>query len=128
LVLGEDLTARHMYPSYSLAKKITIGTFLERLEVVMAGIWFITIYFKLAVSFYASTMTFAELFKLQDARQLYLPFGMIMIVFSIVAYPDVTYFMNFATRIYFPYAVPYAVVFPLLILIVAVIRKKREQA
>ncbi|WP_176706367.1 GerAB/ArcD/ProY family transporter [Paenibacillus hemerocallicola] len=128
LVLGEDLTARHMYPSYSLAKKITIGTFLERLEVVMAGIWFITIYFKLSISFYASTMTFAELFRLKDARQLYLPFGMIMIVFSIVAYPDVTYFMNFGTKIYFPYAIPYAVVFPLLILIVAVIRRKREPA
>lgn len=126
LVLGADLTARQLYPSYSLAKKISIGNFLERLEVVMAGIWFITIYFKLAISFYASVMTFAELFQMKDARQLYLPFGMIMVVFSVIAYPNITIFMNFASKIDFPYSIPYAIIFPLFILIVAVIRKKRQ--
>jgi spore germination protein KB len=125
LVLGADLTARHMYPSYSLAKKISIGAFLQRLEVFMAGIWFITIYFKLAISFYASVMTTAELFKLSDARQLYLPLGMIMIVLSVIAYPNIPYFIQFATKIYFPYSLPCAVVFPMLIWITAVIRKKR---
>ncbi len=124
LVLGADLTARHIYPSYTLAKKISIGNFLERLEVIMAGIWFITIYFKLAICFYASTMTFAELFKLKDARQLYWPFGMVMIVLSIVAYPDIGYFMDFATKIYASYSFTFAIVFPLLILFVSFIRKK----
>jgi spore germination protein KB len=124
LVLGADLTARQIYPSYTLAKKINIGSFLERLEVIMAGIWFITIYFKLALCFYASTMTFAELFKLKEARQLYWPFGIILIVLSIVAYPDMTYFINFATKISFPYAFPFAIFFPLLILLVAIARKK----
>jgi spore germination protein KB len=126
LVLGADLTSRHIYPSYALAKKISIGSFLERLEVLMAGIWFITIYFKLAICFYASTMTFAELFNLKEARQLYWPFGMIMIILSIIAYPDLTYFMNFATKIYLPFTTPFAILFPLLILIVAIIRKKKQ--
>lgn len=127
LVLGADLTARHMYPSYTLAKKISIGTFLERVEVIMAGIWFITIYFKLTVCFYASTMTFAELFRLKDARQLYLPFGMIMIVFSVIAYPDIAFFINFGSKIDFPYSLPYAILFPAMILLVAIARKKRER-
>ncbi|MDF2911137.1 MAG: spore germination protein [Sporolactobacillus laevolacticus] len=126
LVLGADVTAKHMYPSYSLAKKISIGDFLERLEVIMAGIWFITIYFKLAVCFYASTMTFAELFRMKDARQLYLPFGMIMVVLSIIVYPDAAYGINFGSKIDFPYSLPYAVIFPMLILLVAIIRKKKE--
>ncbi|KRE99366.1 spore gernimation protein [Paenibacillus sp. Soil766] len=126
LVLGADLTARQMYPSYSLAKKISIGTFLERLEVIMAGIWFITIYFKLAICFYASTMTFAEIFNMKDARQLYWPFGIILIVLSIVAYPDIPYSMKFGSKIDFPYSLPYAIIFPMLLLIVAVIRKKKE--
>jgi spore germination protein KB len=125
LVLGADLTARHMYPSYSLAKKISIGSFLERLEVFMAGIWFITIYFKLAICFYAATMTFAEMFRMKDARQLYWPFGMIMIVLSVVAYPDSVYFMKFASKIDFPYSIPYAIIFPALILMVARFRKKK---
>lgn len=124
LVLGADLTANQLYPSYNLAEKISIGEFLERLEIIMAGIWFITIYFKLAICFYAATMTFAELFKLKEARQLYLPFGMIMIVSSIVMFPNTSYFLNFIS-IYFFYAMPFAIIFPLLILIVAMIRKKK---
>jgi spore germination protein KB len=126
LVLGADLTARHMYPSYSLAKKISIGSFLERLEVIMAGIWFITIYFKLAICFYASTMTFAELFKLKEARSLYLPFGIILIVLSIIVYPDAAYYIYFGSKIDFPYSLPFAILFPLFILVVAIIRKKKE--
>jgi len=127
LVLGADFTSRHMYPSYSLAKKISIGSFLERVEVIMAGIWFITIYFKLAVCFYASSLTFAELFQLKDARQLYLPFGMIIIVLSLIAYPNIAYFMNFSSKIDFPYSVPYSILFPALIWLVAVVRKKKER-
>ncbi|WP_309122952.1 endospore germination permease [Paenibacillus sp.] len=124
LVLGADVTGRQTYPSYTLAKKISIGDFLERLEVIMAGIWFITIYFKLGISFYASVMTFAELFRLKEARPLYLPFGMIMVVLSVIVYPNITAFTQFATKIDFPYSIPYAFVFPFLIWFVAVLRKK----
>lgn len=126
LVLGADLTARHVYPSFSLAKKISIGTFLERLEVIMAGIWFITIYFKLSICLYASTMTFAEVFKLRDPKPLYWPFGMLLIALSVTVYPNITYSTQFASRIDFPYSLPYAVLIPALILIVALVRGQKD--
>lgn len=125
LVLGAEFTASQLYPSYRLAEKINIGNFLERLEIIAAGIWFITIYFKLAICFYVSTMTFAELFRLKDARQLYYPFGMIIIVMSIVVFPNMTYFLNYLERINFFYALTFALFIPLLIVIVAMIRKKK---
>jgi spore germination protein KB len=125
LVLGADFTSKLLYPSFELAQKISIGHFVERLEIIAAGMWIITIYFKLAICFYATTMTFSELFRLKDARQLYYPFGMIIIVLSIVVFPNITDFMFFSPRIDFFYSMTYALVFPLLILIVAMIRKKR---
>jgi spore germination protein KB len=126
LVLGADLTASQMYPSYGLAKKISIGDFIERLEVIMAGIWFITIYFKLSICFYASTTTFAQLLRLKDARQLYYPFGMIMIVFSIIAYPDTAYFITFATRIWVVFSTTFGLLLPILLLSVAMVRNKKS--
>ncbi|MFE5321740.1 endospore germination permease [Paenibacillus sp. NPDC056579] len=123
LVLGADLTARHIYPSFTLAKKISVGNFLERVEVIMAGIWFITIYFKLSICFYAATMTFAELFRLKEARPLYLPFGMIMVVYSIVAYPNSAYFLNFATKIWVWFSATFGLLIPLLLLAAARLRK-----
>lgn len=44
LVLGPGLTARNLYPSFALAKKVGIKGVLERIEVIMAVLWFITIY------------------------------------------------------------------------------------
>ena len=48
-ILGWDFTARHTFPSYTLAKKIHIDEFLQRIEVLMAIIWFVTIFFKLVL-------------------------------------------------------------------------------
>ncbi|GGI45378.1 germination protein [Paenibacillus marchantiophytorum] len=125
LVLGDKLTSVQMYPSYSLAKKISIGSFLERLEVIMAGIWFITIYFKLTICFYAATLTFGEVFRMKEIRQLYLPLGMILIVLSIVSYPDVAYFMRFATKIWLFYSATFGFVIPLILLVIAMLRKRK---
>lgn len=51
--MGAEITARQVYPSYIFAKKINIAHFLERIEAIMAGIWFLTIFFKLTLCFYA---------------------------------------------------------------------------
>jgi spore germination protein KB len=48
LVFGPELTAKSIYPSYSLAQKINIGNFLQRIEAIMAAMWFISLFFRLA--------------------------------------------------------------------------------
>lgn len=128
LVLGPDLTARHMYPSYSLAKKISVGSFVERVEVIMAGIWFITIYFKLAISFYAAVHTAGELLRLRDVRQLYLPLGMIMVVLAIVVYPNTDYFMRFAMQTWMLVSGTFGLLLPLVLLAAAWLRKPKAPA
>ncbi|NOV00761.1 GerAB/ArcD/ProY family transporter [Paenibacillus planticolens] len=124
LVLGDDLTAIQMYPSFSLARRISIGNFLERLEVVMAGIWFITIYFKLTLCLYASAVALGEIFKLTEIRQLYVPLGMSLLVLSIIAYPDASYFVQFSSKIWVFFSGTFGLVIPLLLLLSAILRKK----
>ncbi|MZQ85243.1 endospore germination permease [Paenibacillus sp. 5J-6] len=124
LVLGDDLTSVQMYPSFSLARRISIGSFLERLEVVMAGIWFITIYFKLTLCLYASAVTLGAIFKLSEIRQLYLPLGMSLVVLSVIAYPNSAYFIQFASKIWLFYSGTFGLIIPLLLLGLAIFRKK----
>ncbi|MDD9265648.1 endospore germination permease [Paenibacillus sp. GCM10023248] len=126
LVLGDDLTSVQMYPSFSLARRISIGNFLERLEVIMAGIWFITIYFKLTLCLYASATTLGEVFRMSEIRQLYLPLGMSLVVLSVVAYPDAAYFIQFASRIWVFYSATFGFVIPLILLLLAAIRRKKQ--
>ncbi|MEC0211492.1 GerAB/ArcD/ProY family transporter [Paenibacillus ehimensis] len=125
LVLGIDFTARNLYPSFVLAKKISIGHFLERVEVLLAGAWFLSIYIKTTITFYISALGLAQTCELRSYKPITMPLGVIMVVLSIIAFPNVTKFLEFAPKIWFSYALVHMLLLPLVLLLVAVIRLKR---
>jgi spore germination protein KB len=122
-VLGTKMTVRQMFPSYALAKQISIGDFFERIEILIAGIWFLTVYFKTTFYFYGFVMGLAQILNVKDYRPLVLPSGMILVVYSLVVYPNVAYMAEFDTKSYIPYALTIGLLYPLLILGVSAIRK-----
>lgn len=126
LVLGSDLTERNMYPSYALAKKISVGRFLERLEAVMAFIWFISLYFKLSLYFYATVTALAQIFNMKEYRPLVLPLGMIMVALSLIESPSSVYEQTSELTFWVPFMLLAGAVYPLLLLGLSVIRKARR--
>jgi spore germination protein KB len=124
LVLGADFTARNLFPSYALAKQINIANFFQRVEAIVAGMWFISIFFKLTICFYASAMGLAQLLNLKEFRPLTLPLGMIILVLSIIISPNMVEFQSFLSKYDFPFDLTFGLFLPLLILIVDVVRKK----
>lgn len=126
LILGVDVTARHHYPSYVLAKKINIAHFLQRVEAIVAGMWFVSIFFKLTICFYASNLALAQTLKLKDYRPLTLPLGMILIIFSLVVSPNIVYNMTVTPKAWTPHVLIVGFFLPLLLLVVTAFRKKRE--
>jgi spore germination protein KB len=127
LVLGVDVTARQMYPSYTLAKIISVGDFLERLEVLLAGSIFFSLFFKLTLCFYASAAELAHILRIKDYRPLVLPLGMIVIIYSIIAYPNSTYFLTFVGRIWPYFAATFGLLLPLLLFTAAKLRGSRRK-
>jgi spore germination protein KB len=123
LVLGADITSMDMYPTYEIAKKINIVNFLQRIEAIVAVMWFISIYFKLSICFYASVLAFAQIFKLKDSRPLTLPLGMIVIVYSLVVSPNIVYNITVTPKVMMPYGLIVGFFLPLLLLGVASFRK-----
>ncbi|MCF6411601.1 GerAB/ArcD/ProY family transporter [Pseudalkalibacillus salsuginis] len=126
LVIGVDLISLELYPTYELAKKINIGDFLQRIEAIVAVLWFISIYFKLTICFYTSVLALAQTFKLKDYRPLTLPLGMILIVYSLIVSPNIVYNITFTPKVMIPYGLIVGLFLPLLLLGVASFRKKRQ--
>ncbi|UVI28588.1 GerAB/ArcD/ProY family transporter [Paenibacillus spongiae] len=124
LVLGPELMALNTAPSYSLAKMITIGNFLTRIEAVLAFLWIITTFFRAVMYFYVSVAVFANLFKLNDYRPLVSPLGMIMVALSLIIFPNVQVSGEFNKEIWLFYASSYGLIMPLLLLIVGTIRMR----
>ncbi|GGH36970.1 GerAB/ArcD/ProY family transporter [Paenibacillus segetis] len=120
LVLGTK-TVSYAYPSFALAKTISMGNFLQRIEVIMAFMWFITIFVRLALLFYISAVGIAHTLNMKEYRFLTFPLALIMITLAIVAFPNAAYFQEF-TPIWTIHAIMMGLMFPLLLWLIDLIR------
>jgi len=129
LVLGAEITVMYAYPSYSLARKIEVGDFFERIEAIMAIIWFISIYLKITICFFGTSLGLAQVLALKDYRPLVVPLGFIMVPMAIASVPNRPYFDMFVSKYWMPYSLTYGLVLPLLLLLLSFIfdRKKNEE-
>lgn len=125
LVLGVTLTEYKQYPVYFLAQKISIAEIIERVEVIIAFLWFITIYFKTCIFFYATNLGIVQIFELKDKKVLLLPLGFLMLVLTQFIIPNSVYFNMFFKEIMPFYGLTFGLLFPSLLLCVYFLRKNK---
>ncbi|MFE8697148.1 endospore germination permease [Cytobacillus sp. FJAT-53684] len=123
-VLGHDFTSRNMYPTYVLGKMVKIGGIIERVEVLVAISWILSTFFKFVVSSYALLLGIAQVLKLNDYRVLVFPISFLLLVYSMVSYPNIVYFMEVIYKMWTPYALTVFGLLPLFVLIAANVKKK----
>ncbi|WP_311284346.1 endospore germination permease [Paenibacillus macerans] len=131
LVLGAAVTSKSLFPSYVLAQKIDIGHFLQRVETIVAIMWFFSLYFRITLYLSSITVSLAQIFNLKDYRPLVWPLGMLFIVLAFVVYPNVPFRQTWDARIWPPYILTVGLLLPLLLLAIHGLRrlfkKKRTQ-
>ncbi|MBM7540072.1 endospore germination permease [Amphibacillus cookii] len=90
-VLGVDGTVRHAYSIYVLGQNIQIAEFFERIEVLVAFIWFITIFFKVSTCFYFLSIALQHMLKVKNYHSLTVPLGMILLATAMTNLPNIFY-------------------------------------
>lgn len=126
-ILGENL-ARLTFPGFYIFRMIYVGRFIERIDPAIISIFYMGGLIKISVCFYAFILGLSQLLGLKDYKPLIIPSAVIMVVLSILVYENTFEMFNFATNIWPVYSIPFQVVFPLLMLIVAKFRKKGQSA
>ncbi|MBM7583637.1 spore germination protein KB [Bacillus pakistanensis] len=126
LVLGAETSSRLLYPSFALARKINVGGFIQRIEAVLAMMWFFSMYFKMVLYFYASCIGIAQVLNLKGYRPLTLPLGGMIVILSFLIYPNVVYQQNWDVKTSEPFSITVGLLLPLLMLAVAMVRKRKE--
>ncbi|WP_152392040.1 GerAB/ArcD/ProY family transporter [Paenibacillus guangzhouensis] len=116
LVLGVDATANSVYPSYALAKKISIGKFLERIEAILSLMWFVTIFFKIILFFYGFLLGLSQLLKLREYHLLALPSAMLLMVLTMIISPNTTFYDYVISRYWPFFDLTFNALFPLMLL------------
>ncbi|MCQ6282998.1 endospore germination permease, partial [Bacillus sp. EB600] len=123
LVLGANMTARQSYPSYMLGKKIVIGTFIQRVEILVAITWMLTLYFKATICYYALSLGLAQVLGLKSYKILTFPLAFLIIPFSIFMNPNIVSFHQFILIALTPYSLTICVFLPLLLLVIGKVKK-----
>ena len=124
LALGE-LLGKFYFPSHAAVSRISVGDFLQRIEVTVAFGFAICAFIKTSVCLLVSCKGIARLFNLDDYTTVTIQTGLLMIYFSQIVYDNIMDMKNWAFTVYQYYAFAFQVVFPVIIWIFAEVKKKK---
>lgn len=110
------------FPSYSAVSRISVGEFLQRIEVVVSFVFTLGVFIKCGVCLVVASKGVARIFNLHDYRSVVIQLGLLMIYLSYFIYDNIMMMKYWAFEIYQYYAFPFQVILPVIILIVAWIR------
>lgn len=116
LVLTPELTNSCFYPSYAMAQKIRVSQFVERTELIMAVLWFISLFFKVAISFYTCVSLVGTLFAVQKTNTMVIPLASIIVIYSMVLSANDSY-IPLNAKIWPYYAVISGLILPCFLLL-----------
>lgn len=125
LVLNPKITILYNYPSFILGRQINIGDFFQRMEAVVAIIWFLTIFVKLTIYCFSAITGLAQLLKLRSYRSIILPTGVLIATGALIVYPNNAYMQKWDTDTWIPYSLLLGILYPLLLYVIGSIRKKQ---
>ncbi|GAB4264915.1 GerAB/ArcD/ProY family transporter [Thermincola ferriacetica] len=124
MVFGPLQDSHFMFPTLELAKYISLGEFLERMEAVIVIVWVAGITIKVAVFYLAAVLACAQFFKVENERPLVYPMGIITLVFSVSMFGNSRELVDFISKVFPIYAFVFELFIPAFLLLVATIRMR----
>ncbi|MRN56195.1 GerAB/ArcD/ProY family transporter [Paenibacillus monticola] len=124
LVLGIEQTENSTFPAFALAKTINIGNFLQRVEGILVTIWILTFFIKISLLFLSLLQGLRNVFGLQRQNHLIYPLAVLFIIIAWNTYINTVYINNIIQQVWWKFSFLHLLLFPLLVYLTAVIRKK----
>lgn len=125
LVLGVNEYTTTYFPAHSSVSRIDVGTFLQRLEIIVAISFLGSGFVKICICLLGACNGIAKVFNFHDYRFIVVPIGLLMINLSYFIYDSTMEMGEWAFTTYDYYAFFYQVILPVFIIIFAEFKKKR---
>jgi len=127
-IFGDIIGARLQFGLYEVGRYISIANFLERLDPIIMGVWIMLLYCKITLFAYVVSLGLAQLFRVRDYR----PFvGIVCLLGAVMSgqmYPRQSDMTTYFVTAFPPFGFFFSVIFPLGILGVAMLRRRRGRA
>lgn len=124
-LIGSD-TGNKIYPILIAFRYIKVGNIFENLEALLLAMWVVGNFVKMGVYFYAAVLSFTQCLRLSDYRPFVFLLAVLSVVFSLWELPSFTK-LGFYLKTIAPFEITtILVLIPLLLLCVAVFRKRNK--
>lgn len=124
MVLGIANSSIQLFPSYRAIRLISVGNFIQRMEILIGMAYTLSGFIKCCICLYAVTKGIASIFNIEDYHKIVAPFGLLMALFSGIIYSSSMEMVEWATDLYKYYAIPFQIILPIIILITAEIKTR----
>ncbi|MHB1166953.1 MAG: GerAB/ArcD/ProY family transporter [Carboxydocellales bacterium] len=121
---GPVLTPLFIFPTLQAVRLINVAEFFQRLESILLLAWLLANFVKISVFYYITVLITAQWFKLSDYKPIVLPIGIILALLALTLFRNVLEVAGFLQKVWGIYALPIEWGVPLMLLVIAVIRKK----
>ena len=127
LLLGPAVTNAKYYPSYTAVRIINVGDFLVRIEGSTALNFILAGVIKTTVCLVAASKGITRLFGLCNYKHIVFPLGLLAVALGTLLYENIKEAFDFL-EIYQIYAIPFQIIIPVFIWILAEIKVRQDKA
>ncbi|MEH7249476.1 endospore germination permease [Neobacillus niacini] len=127
LFLFGDILINLQFPVFEAARFVSVGSFFEHIESIIIAVWVLGGFIQLSAFFYMLVLGTSQWLKLPSYQPFVLPIGFLIILFSVWTIPsfeDMIRGMGTTVPFYF---LTVQLIIPILLLCVAVMRRKRPK-
>lgn len=127
VILGPYNAGNVLYPTLKLAQEIKVGSFIQRMDILVATFWLFTIFFKTSFYLYATTIGISQVCKMKEFRFIVFPLAFLAVPVALNCARDIVDLNEKLVRIwpFFDYTV--GLFIPLLLYLVWMIKQKRKK-
>ncbi|MFK2826917.1 endospore germination permease [Bacillus sp. B190/17] len=119
-------TSSKEYPLMNAGRYISYADFFENVEAVIMAVWIIGAFVKVSVLYYAAVLGTAQWLDLADYRPIVWPVGIFLVQFSFWSFPNTMEISRFNILTFPFYGFFIQTMVPLLLLVIAVIKKRKQ--
>ncbi len=124
-ILGADLMQNANFPSLLAVRLSRLGSFFERFETLISVNIIVMSITKAALALMVASTGFGKLCNVREQKQLLLPTSFLMLALCTILFEGMPDILNFVST-YRYYALPFQLLIPLLIWIVAEVKVKKQ--
>ncbi len=118
----------NFYPVYSIFRNISVFGFFENFEIIVTASWVLGNFVKVTVFLYVVSLGLAQLLRLSSYRLIVFPLSLLLLFFSYWDIPNIVTLVDYLTKIQPFYFVIVQTLLPLVLLLIALVRRERSKS